>query len=229
MEITQYDHQTWIFYHNGVRFFLLEGDEKAALIDTGMHAGNVFELVKERTEKPVILLNTHADMDHVGANEEADEVWLSPYEMAHYAEIIRKKQILHALFPGDEIDLGNRVLRIIDLSGHTPGSIGFLDLSRRVLISGDPIQRNGNVYMFGLYRNIPACIASLKRLQNHTGEFDQIWPSHADFPLNPDIISDVLADFEMIENGYHEGETREMHGRTVFACRTDTNVYLINE
>ncbi|MBQ9153286.1 MAG: MBL fold metallo-hydrolase, partial [Solobacterium sp.] len=70
MEITQYDEHTWIFYHNGVRFFLLEGEEKAALIDTGMHAGNVFELARERTEKPLILLNTPADMDHVGGNEE---------------------------------------------------------------------------------------------------------------------------------------------------------------
>ena len=49
---------------------------------------------------------------------------------------------------GDVIDLGDRTLKIIDLPGHTPGSIAVLDVKNRVLISGDSVQ-DSNIYMFG--------------------------------------------------------------------------------
>lgn len=49
---------------------------------------------------------------------------------------------------GDVIDLGDRPLKIIDLPGHTPGSIAVLDVKNRVLISGDSVQ-DSNIYMFG--------------------------------------------------------------------------------
>lgn len=38
---------------------------------------------------------------------------------------------------GDTIDLGDRSLRVLHLPGHTPGSIGLYDESRRTLFSGD--------------------------------------------------------------------------------------------
>lgn len=37
---------------------------------------------------------------------------------------------------GDVIDLGNRPLEIIELPGHTPGSIGILDVKTRALFAG---------------------------------------------------------------------------------------------
>jgi glyoxylase-like metal-dependent hydrolase (beta-lactamase superfamily II) len=40
---------------------------------------------------------------------------------------------------GDVIDLGNRVLEVLHLPGHSPGSIGLLERSTRTLFSGDAI------------------------------------------------------------------------------------------
>lgn len=43
------------------------------------------------------------------------------------------------LHDGDRIDLGNRALQVLHLPGHSPGSIGLLDLDTRTLFSGDVI------------------------------------------------------------------------------------------
>lgn len=43
------------------------------------------------------------------------------------------------LVDGDLIDLGDRVLTVLHLPGHTPGSIGLLDQTHRTLFTGDVI------------------------------------------------------------------------------------------
>ena len=49
-----------------VNAFLIEGEEKAALIDTGCGIGHLAESVKELTDKPLIILVTHGHFDHDG-------------------------------------------------------------------------------------------------------------------------------------------------------------------
>jgi glyoxylase-like metal-dependent hydrolase (beta-lactamase superfamily II) len=47
---------------------LVIGPEKAALIDTGCGIGNLRQAVEEVTDKPVIVINTHTHLDHLGGN-----------------------------------------------------------------------------------------------------------------------------------------------------------------
>ncbi len=49
----------------------------------------------------------------------------------------------HLVRGGDEIDLGDRRFSIVDLPGHTPGSIGLVDHEERALISGDAVYDGG--------------------------------------------------------------------------------------
>ena len=49
----------------------------------------------------------------------------------------------HLVRGGDEIDLGDRRFTIIELPGHTPGSIGLVDQEERALISGDAVYDGG--------------------------------------------------------------------------------------
>jgi hydroxyacylglutathione hydrolase len=57
---------TWIinFMNGSQNMYLLEGREKALLIDTGWGAGNLRALVEKLTSKPVIVTNTHGHLDH---------------------------------------------------------------------------------------------------------------------------------------------------------------------
>lgn len=53
---------------------LIIGPEKAALIDTGCGIGNLRKAVAEVTDKPVIVINTHTHLDHLGSNRQFDEI-----------------------------------------------------------------------------------------------------------------------------------------------------------
>ncbi len=73
-EVTQIAPHTWcISEFHLVNAFLVEGEKKAALIDTGCGIGNLAQVVRELTDKPLIVLLTHGHFDHNGgAYEFAD-------------------------------------------------------------------------------------------------------------------------------------------------------------
>ena len=212
--VIQVSEDTWRIENGMVRFFLLKGTEKAILIDSGMtvrHARNIAEAL---TGLPVLLANTHADVDHVGCNDQFDSFYMHPADEPHYRST-GKSGTLIPLQDGDEIDLGSRKLKIIHLPGHTPGSIAVLDVSRRILISGDPIQEHGRIFMFGEHRSMRDYIASLEKLEKRTAEFDEIWPSHSDLPLRPDCIPRLREGAENILAGEAEGHSADFYGQKI--------------
>ncbi|MBQ5950799.1 MAG: MBL fold metallo-hydrolase [Lachnospiraceae bacterium] len=207
---------TWRFEDSGVRFFLLTGTEKALLIDTGRSDGDVRSLAESLTDLPLFLLNTHADPDHIGANAQFDSCCMHPDEEAYYRSRGGKCTVI-PVREGDVLDLGERPLRIIDMPGHTPGSIAVLDVNNRVLISGDPVQENGRIYMFGAHRNMENYVRSMEHLTAYMGEFDEVWPSHADIPISPNVIPKLLAGAQDVLDGKVPGVPEEMHGFPITA------------
>ena len=141
---------------------------------------------------------------------------MHPAEEAHYRRGGRGGTII-PVTEGDTLDLGGRELRIIDLPGHTPGSIAVLDVRNRVLISGDPVQEHGRVFMFGTHRNMENYIRSLEHLETFAGQFDEIWPSHADIPISPSLIRKLHDGAVDVLNGKVPGYPADAHGTIVVA------------
>ena len=216
VRVIQADADTWRIEDGGVRFFLLAGTENALMIDSGMNVRNAREIAQGLTSLPVSLLNTHADRDHTACNEQFGSFRMHPADEPAYRASGRGGRLI-PVADGDEIDLGSRKLRIIHLPGHTPGSIAVLDVSRRVLISGDPIQEHGRIFMFGERRNLRDYIASLERLESMTDAFDEIWPSHADLPLKPDCIGRLRNGAERILRHEIEGKPETVFGHDAAA------------
>lgn len=213
--IIKINENTWRVEDSGVRFFLLTGTEKALLIDSGMRVTNAKDIAESLTDLPLILLNTHADRDHIGSNEQFEEFYMHPDEAPVYQRSGKAGKILPVV-EGDSLDLGGRELKIIHLPGHTPGSIAILDVKNRVLISGDPIQEHGHVFMFGSHRNMRDYISSLDRLEKeYSGQFDEIWPSHADIPISPEVIGKLRDGAQAILDGKMKGISAEMHGTPI--------------
>lgn len=77
---------TWRIEGGGVRLFLLSGSERALLIDTGMTLTDARAIAQSLTDKPLELLNTHADRDHIAGNAAFDRFYMHPAEAAHYRE-----------------------------------------------------------------------------------------------------------------------------------------------
>ncbi|RKT82634.1 Glyoxylase, beta-lactamase superfamily II [Saccharopolyspora antimicrobica] len=59
------------------------------------------------------------------------------YQVENYE--LRPARVTRTLAEADEIDLGDRVLRVLHLPGHSPGSIALLDEENGTLFSGDVI------------------------------------------------------------------------------------------
>lgn len=211
MEIVKMSDDTWRIEDGGVRFFLLTGKNKALLIDSGMQIHNAKEIAQQLTSLPVELLNTHADLDHIGSNAEFELFYMNSAEASNYYNTQRKTGNFIPIEGGDIIDLGGRRLEIISIPGHTPGSIAVLDIENRVLYSGDTLQ-DGTIFMFGVQREMHAYVQSLKKLEAFQDRFDRIYPSHGTIPVKPDLISQLYQSTLDILAGNVDATDAEFHG-----------------
>jgi len=62
--------------------YLLLGNQKAMLIDTGCGCGNLLETIRSITDLELIVINSHGHMDHIGANYQFDRVWIAKEDEA---------------------------------------------------------------------------------------------------------------------------------------------------
>lgn len=202
-EVIKVQEHFWRLEEDGVRSFLFEGEDRAMLVDTGFGTLPLKKMTAELTDKPVFVVNTHTDGDHTGCNGDFDEIYMHPAEMDYYVRknpTVYRRESLRPLWEGDVIDLGCWRFEVLLTPGHTPGSIMLLEREARMLISGDTIQ-DGNIFMFGEGRNLPAFRATLDRMAAMAGDFDTIWPSHSSCPVTPDIIPGLIRGAEDLEAG----------------------------
>ena len=214
ININRIDEATWSFEEAGVRFFLLAGTERALLIDSGMQTRNAKELAGELTSLPLSLLNTHADPDHIGSNDEFDSFYMHLAEGSNYYNSQKRAGTMLPVWDGDFIDLGDRPLRVITLPGHTPGSIAVLDEKNRRIFTGDPVQ-DGHIFMFGVQREMHAYRHSLLKLQKYADTFDEIYPSHGTCPVKPPIIMELYEAAGKILDGQLTGQPGDMFGNPI--------------
>ena len=212
-QIIPIDEGTWRIEDGMVRAYLLAGTDKALLVDTGMTLKNARQIAEGLTDRPLELLCTHGDPDHIAGNAAFPRFYMHPAEEENYRAFHGPGEIV-PVREGDTLDLGGRVLEVIELPGHTPGSIALLDRSRRALLSGDPIQ-DGGIFMFGPMRDMKTYLKSLRRLQRRSGEFDEIWPAHGSFPVDPSILVPLGVGAERILTGMATWEPAERFGNRI--------------
>ena len=149
--------------------YLIIGKTQALLLDTGVGAGNVHAVVKELTDLPCLVVNSHHHYDHAGGNVWFDEVYahknavsvlkeqncqevrrafierqLSREEYNGEASVADTISYLHEyrvnpIEEGKVFDLGGRKLEVIETFGHTKDGICLLDSENRLLFSGDSV------------------------------------------------------------------------------------------
>lgn len=145
--------------------FLLVGTEKALLIDSGYGLLDLPGLIREITDKPVTLVNTHGHLDHANGSWQFERAYLRSEDMDVYkkhasAEFLMKSfegkadtQRLNTmmaaspakLLPLDNInsiDLGDREVTVIHMPGHTRGCVCLLDEENHAAFTGDNLCRS---------------------------------------------------------------------------------------
>lgn len=161
--------------------YLVEGSKKALLIDLAVDDENLKDYAGGLTQKPLQLVLTHGHIDHTFSLNKFDDVWMHPGD----EKFIREGMLglppanpcpeIHYLADGDSVDLGDRILDVLHLPGHSPGSIALLDRKTRTLISGDTCARR---LLYGLtdYFPITDFLGNLRRLLQL--DFDVIYTAH---------------------------------------------------
>ena len=97
----------------------------------------------------------------------------------------------HNVQGGDLVDLGDRQLQVVDLPGHTPGSIGVWDERDGALYSGDA------VYEEGLIDTLPESsiedyLHTMRRLRDLTAEV--VYPGH-DAPFGRERLQEIAGEY----------------------------------
>lgn len=77
-EIYQIATDLFVFYeprhYEQTLVSLVVGQQAAALIDTGCGIGDLRGVVEKVTDKPVLVINTHTHLDHLGSNRQFDDI-----------------------------------------------------------------------------------------------------------------------------------------------------------
>jgi hydroxyacylglutathione hydrolase len=157
--------------------YLLFGRDKALLLDTGSHNGNLAPALQSTVHRwlkrnsrisiPLLVVHTHEHGDHVAGdatlqalNDPAIPITLIPAKVEANMSLY---QIAH--WPDDigSVDLGDRVIDAIPIPGHSAASIALYDRKTATLFSGDTLYP-GRLYI----RNFPEYVASVSRLVRFT-------------------------------------------------------------
>lgn len=151
------DSHTWIGSGNVMSsetMYIIEGKDKAVLIDAGTTIPNLNKIVSKITKKPVTLILTHVHPDHAGAAGCFDEVWINPADTVFVPAFMPDyKGTIKYFENGQLIDLGGRVLETYFTPGHTPGSTTFLEVGTEIGYSGDSFG-NGNLLVFSDFQTL---------------------------------------------------------------------------
>ena len=219
---------TRIFAFAGELMYLVEGDERAALLDTGSGAGSLKGCVEKLTDKPVVVLMTHGHVDHAMGSAEFENCYMNLVDKYIYDEhgdmefrnagfkgmtlpgitITEEDVIPTAPFSlykdmkgGDCFDLGGVTIEIYDCPGHTLGSVVMLIKEERSILLGDAC--NYFTFMFDDYSTtITEYEEALKQLKSQVdGKFDTVYLSHGDGNGHKEIIDDVIQVCEDIKAG----------------------------
>lgn len=217
------DHVWRIDDRDMVNAYLVEGDKGALLVDTTTGRGDLARCVATLTQLPVTVVVTHFHGDHAGGIRQFEKVYVHPADLD-----LTKRNLpwrgwwgsrtkLVPVEQGYRFDLGNRIIEVIEVPGHTPGSICLLDVTHRLLFTGD--NDNGMVWLF-LKECTPleTYLATLRKLNQRVGEFDTLLPGHGT-PLDAAFIGEQIVCAENILSGAAQPKPYTWFGGTASLCQ----------
>ncbi|MEM7051049.1 MAG: MBL fold metallo-hydrolase [Acidobacteriota bacterium] len=187
--------------------YLVLGDERALLFDTGLGIGDMARLVGELTDLPLTVVNSHSHYDHIGGNHAFDTVlspatdytiaraeglaheevaefvgpgWIwksTPTGFAPESYAIRPFSIRRTLTDGERLDLGGRVLEVLLTPGHAPDALCLLDRANGLLFVGDTF------YLAPLYTHLEGSdfdryLETTRRLATLEPQVEWLLPGH---------------------------------------------------
>ena len=209
--------------------YLVLGEKRALLFDTGMGMSDLRKVTNELTRLPIVVLNSHTHDDHVGDNWQFETVYGMDTDFTRQnargsrqdaqAEVApdqicgnlpkgfdpksyatRPWKITSYVHDGDRIDLGGRSLEVLATPGHTPDAISLLDRANGLLCTGDTYYP-ATIWLYRPETDFAAYDASLRRLAALAPQVKIVLGAHNIPVASPSVLPRLVTAFEAVRAG----------------------------
>ena len=208
--------------------YLVEGEDRALLIDAGCGVGNIAAYVGTLTALPLTVVLTHGHYDHCGGMYRFDEVYLNREERIptaiHYTEekgagiakehgfsddpeaVTRVRDIrMLDLEDGRVFELGGGVeVEAICCPGHTVATMAMLIRPDRLLLTGDACHWITYLH-FESGLTVERFRKSLVKLQTRESEWDSLLLSHPVDEAPKSLIPEMIGRCDQLLSRKTEG------------------------
>lgn len=201
---------------SGVHCFLVEGRDKALLIDTMTGLRGLPAFVATLTDLPVEVALTHGHMDHAGGVFEFGRCYIHPADipMLDGRTLPARVGYVRGQLPpgeapeasafvpdgpvefvplkaGDKLDLGGRALEVLHVPGHTRGSLCYLDTASGDFFAGDACNNN-TLLMMDVSATIEEYLEALLALKERQGDIRRFYLFHGPSLQDKSCIDDNI-------------------------------------
>jgi len=209
--------------------YLILGEKRALLFDTGMGISDIKKVTGELTVLPVIVVNSHTHDDHVGGNWEFSEVYgmdadftrknaqgsredaqaeVTPSEICgalpagfdSKTYATRPWKIKAFTHDGDKFDLGGRTIEVLATPGHTPDAITLFDRANGLLFTGDTYYP-APIWLFRPETDLTAYAASIRRLGSLEPQVRLVLGAHNIPVATPSVLPRLVSAFDRVRAG----------------------------
>lgn len=209
--------------------FLILGQKRAVLFDTGLGIGDIKSVVTGLTDLPIVVMNSHTHNDHVGDDWEFGVIFGMDTEFTRtnakgsredaQAELTpdsicgqlpagfdaadystRPFHITHVIHDGEKIELGGRVLEVIATPGHTPDAICLLDRKNGLLFTGDTYYP-APIWLYRPETDLNAYVKSVERMARLAPRLRLLLTSHNVPVAEPAVLPRLVAAINKVRAG----------------------------
>ncbi len=209
--------------------YLIVGNKRALLFDTGMGIGDLKKVTSELTSLPIMVLNSHSHNDHVGSNWQFETIYGMNTDFTRknaqgsrddaQSEIApgsicgslpkgfdakgystRPWKITSYTHDGDRFDLGGRVIEVIATPGHTPEAVSLLDRGNGLLFTGDTYYP-APIWLYRPETNLDAYATSIRRLAALTPQVKIVLGAHNIPVASPSVLPRLVNAFDAVRAG----------------------------
>ena len=238
--IDQVDKDTFIIseyrHWEETHCYLLNGENKSLIIDTGLGICNIIDEVKKLTDNPVVAVATHIHWDHIGGHKyfpefyaHQDELnWLKgefPLTINQIKQMVIERCDIpegydvneYEFFQGnptkilrdnDLIDIGGRVIEVLHTPGHSPGHMCFWEKERGFIFTGDLVYKD-TLFAYFPSTDPEAYLNSIERIS--ALPVKRVFPAHHSLDIYPEILKRMCDAFRKIKK-----EGKLCHGAGTF-------------
>ena len=209
--------------------FLVLGQRRGVLFDTGMGIGDIRKVALSLTSLPITVVNSHTHNDHIGDNWEFSDIYGMDTDFTRtnargstadaQAELApgqvcgelppgfdsrtyrtRPFHITRWIHDGDAIDLGGRTLEVMSTPGHTPDAICLLDRKNGLLFTGDTYYP-APIWLYRPETDLDAYVHSVERIAELSPHLRLLLTSHNIPVADPSNLPRLLVAIKEVRAG----------------------------